>query len=82
VTGERFALSFNTSAAIGGPIVETPPGLPKDPTLFGRFTLGQAESIDGRQGLRLGEFQPRRRSGRLDAVIGTIRSVLDAGESS
>jgi hypothetical protein len=62
--------------------VHTPPGLPKDPTLFGRFTLGQAESIHGRRGLRPGESQPTRRSERLDAAIGTIRSVLDAGETS
>jgi hypothetical protein len=34
MTGERFALSFNTSAAIGGPTVDAP-GLRKDPTLLG-----------------------------------------------
>jgi hypothetical protein len=34
MAGERFALSFNTSAAIGGPTVYAP-GLRKDPTLLG-----------------------------------------------
>jgi cell division protein ZapA (FtsZ GTPase activity inhibitor) len=35
VTGERFALSFNTSAAIGGPAVETPPAFQKTPSCLG-----------------------------------------------
>jgi hypothetical protein len=34
MAGERFALSFNTSAAIGGPTVETPSGIEKTPPLF------------------------------------------------
>jgi hypothetical protein len=36
MAGERLALSFNTSAAIGGPTVETPSGIEKTHPCSGR----------------------------------------------
>jgi hypothetical protein len=66
MAGERLALR---AEPCGAPREENTPIRPrKDPTLFGRFTFGHAESIHGRRGLRPGDSNRGGENGRLRRI--------------